>query len=105
MKKLILIGSLLLLLVCSSLMLGFFKPVTQEKFDNHAELFYIQMFTDGQQSEQVNIYYEDMIHVFDKFEDDPLYKELELMYEALGEDGKSAEIHRQKVMNMINERP
>lgn len=97
MKKLVLVGLLLTLFG--------FSGINQESFDTHAERFYIQMFMDGEQSESVQVAYEDMTNIFKGYSDDPLYVELELMYQALGTEGVSAEPHRQKVMNILNERP
>jgi hypothetical protein len=71
-------------------------------FDSFAQDFYVQMFTDGEQSEEVSEMYEEMVSEYEGFEDEELYENLAGMYEALGGEG-DAEQYRRQVTKILNE--
>lgn len=93
MKKLALI-LIILLTGCSS------GPDEGEFVDFSSE-FYVQMFQDGEQTQEVKEMYKE----FKKFkgvDNAELYSNLEKMYEALG-NGESATPYQIEVMKIIND--
>jgi hypothetical protein len=71
-------------------------------FDKFAQDFYIQMLTDGEQSEEVSEMYDEMVSEYNGVENETLYENLAGMYEALGGEG-DAEQYRQQVTKILNE--
>lgn len=93
MKKLTMI-LLLLLTGCSS-------GPDENDFVRFSSEFYIQMYEDGEQSQEVK----EMYNEFTKFkgvDNAELYSNLEKMYEALG-NGESATPYQLEVMKIIND--
>ena len=71
-------------------------------FEQFANKFYVQMFTDGEQSEKATEMYEEMVDEYEAFEDEELYENLAGMYKGLGGEG-DAEQYRQQVTKILNE--
>lgn len=86
----------------ATLLVGCNSGPTEEEFARFASDFYIQMFTDGEQSEQVTQMYKEMTGEYKSFEKEALYENLAGMYKGLGGEG-DAEKHRQQVTKLLNE--
>ena len=80
-----------------------FSPINEESFNRHCNLLYVQMMEDGEQSDKVNVYYDDLTSIFGKYQTEEIYQELENMYKALGNKGTSATPHQLKVMKLLND--
>jgi predicted ATP-grasp superfamily ATP-dependent carboligase len=71
-------------------------------FNSFAQDFYIQMLTDGEQSEEVSEMYGEMVGEYESYDNEELYENLAGMYEALGGEG-DAEQYRQQITKILNE--
>ena len=97
MKKLVLAFTLLV-----ALMTGCNNQPSEESFKKDSSELYTQIFTDGEQSEEVNVMYQDYMDEYEAYEDEELYKEMDNLYNSLGaEDGKSSG-YLTNVMNLLN---
>lgn len=93
MKRLTLI-LILLLTGCSS-------GPDEDEFMKFSSEFYVQMFQDGEQSQEVKEMYKEFTQ-FKGVENEELYTNLEKMYEALG-NGEAATPYQMEVMKIIND--
>jgi hypothetical protein len=84
------------------IMTGCGGNVDDKDFDKFAQGFYIQMLTDGEQSEEVSEMYGEMVGEYESYDNEELYENLAGMYEALGGEG-DAEQYRQQVTKILNE--
>ena len=88
--------------VIATLLVGCNSGPTEEDFASFASNFYVQMFTDGEQSEQVTQMYKEMEGEYKSFKNEALYENLAGMYKGLGNEG-NAEQYRQQVTKILNE--
>jgi hypothetical protein len=84
------------------IMTGCGGNVDDKDFDKFAQDFYIQMLTDGEQSEEVSEMYDEMVGEYNGVENETLYENLAGMYKALGGEG-DAEQYRQQITKILNE--
>ena len=82
------------------LIVGLFAA-SEDEFLSFAEGFYVQMFSDGEQSAEVKDMYEDFTSQYKSYEDHELYENIDGMYQALGND-ESATGYQLAVMKLIN---
>jgi hypothetical protein len=75
---------------------------SRQSFEEYSEDFYIQMFTDGEQSAAVTEMYERFIEEYDGFNSEALYANIDGMYKALGNE-ESATPYQMEVMRILNE--
>ena len=86
----------------ATLLVGCNSGPTEEEFASFASDFYVQMLTDGEQSEKVTQMYNEMKDEYKSFENESLYENLAGMYKGLGGEG-DAEQYRQQVTKILNE--
>jgi hypothetical protein len=91
-----------LMILLSVMLIGCSHKVTEEEFVSSSSEFYMQMFMDGEQSEDVNKLYKSYVDEYKVFADDDLYKTLTAMYDGLNTG--SATEHQVAAMKMLNER-
>lgn len=73
----------------------------EDDFVRFSGEFYVQMYQDGEQSQEVKEMYKDFTR-YKGVENEELYTNLEKMYEALG-NGESATPYQMEVMKIIND--
>jgi hypothetical protein len=83
------------------MLVGCNQGTTEEEFISFSTNFYTQMFTDGEQSEEVNEMYESYMKEYSEFKNDELHKTLVSFYEGLN-SGSSTE-HQLEAMKLLNE--
>lgn len=93
--------NLFLIFMASIVLMGCGAP-SESEFIEYSEEFYIQMFTDGNQSEAVTEMYGKFIEEYDGFKSEALYANIEGMYKALGNE-ESATPYQMEVMRILNE--
>ena len=97
MKKLVLAFTLLV-----ALMTGCNNQPSEESFKKDSSELYTQIFTDGEQSEEVNAMYQDYMDEYEAYEDEELYQEMENLYHSLGEGNGESSNYLTSVMNILN---
>ena len=97
MKKLVLAFTLLV-----ALMTGCNNQPSEESFKKDSSELYTQIFTDGEQSEEVNVMYQDYMDEYEAYEDEELYKEMDNLYNSLGEENGDSSKYLTSVMNILN---
>jgi hypothetical protein len=93
----------ILALIIFSLMLVGCGQKSEEEFVSVSSDLYEQMMIDGEQSEEVNELYNQLVDDYKEYSDDELYKGLTGMYETLGND-EAASGKQIEVMRILNER-
>jgi hypothetical protein len=93
----------ILALIIFSLMLVGCGQKSEEEFVSVSSDLYEQMMIDGEQSEEVNELYNQLVDDYKEYSDDELYKELTGMYEALSND-EAASGKQTEVMRILNKR-
>ena len=97
MKKLVLAFTLLV-----ALMTGCNNQPSEESFKQDSSELYTQIFTDGEQSEEVNAMYQDYMDEYEAYEDEELYQEMDNLYHSLGEGNGDSSNYLTSVMNILN---
>ena len=97
MKKLVLAFTLLV-----ALMTGCNNQPSEESFKKDSSELYTQIFTDGEQSEEVNAMYQDYMDEYESYEDHELYQEMDNLYNSLGEGNGDSSNYLTSVMNILN---
>lgn len=96
------IKSFVMLMALLMLVLSACTSTPEQSFEEFANTFYTQMFTDGDQTEVVSDMYETLTEDYESNADEELYVAIENMYEALG-TGVDATKYQLEVMALINE--
>ena len=73
---------------------------SEEEFNDFAGEFYVQMFTDGDQTEEVNAMYSEFTSNFSEYEDSELYEAIVGMYHGL-KNGVASKF-QVKAMHLFN---
>lgn len=92
---------LLIMMLFSLLLSGCNGDPDESEFADFSEEFYVQMFTDGEQSQEVKDMYEQYKTEYKSFKDHELYVNINGMYQALG-NGEAATDYQLEVMRIIN---
>jgi hypothetical protein len=92
-----------LLLVAVMMLVGCGQK-TEEEFVSIANDFYVKMMIDGEQSEDVNELYNELVTEYEEYNNDELHKELINMYKAIGDKNEAATKYQTNVMKILNER-
>lgn len=97
MKRIIALSIVVILIL-----VGCGNGIDREEFVSDSTDLYVQMFTDGEQSEAVKEMYEEYSDKYSELKDDELYEAIEGMYNGLT-NGKAAE-YQAEVMRLLNKK-
>lgn len=75
--------------------------ITTKEFNADSSELYVQMFTDGEQTEAVEELYEDYVASYEGFEGDELYESISGMYNGLN-DGNATK-YQLDTMTLLND--
>lgn len=94
-------NKIILFLLAMPLFLSACSQPNEQEFNEYASKLYMQMFTDGEQSDKVKSLYAE-IKQYGAFKNEHLYVSLVNMYESLENDPVNSAKYQVEVMNILN---